>query len=286
MNAVGYVVFDYNEHIKERILEKVEDDSQRNMAKLFSELTDDLMPTPYSKDIDDSYASPALDATYGPTIVAIEQDSDSHQWVYNVEEENKIGYSNDAAAFIFSASEDAYDEKTNGDYASKYTLNDIQTAYWLYLAAHEGGKTPTGRVTANGAKLFAAAEKYAGLNVNPSINDSKAQVIADRANKQYILGPYTLDYDGYKEDVCYVKAISINNDQNLLYDELHDGIKVVIKNGDATERPSSNGEIKKYPKPNGTFFIVLDTAKAGFPTHVSLNVNFEYVSGTIAEGIE
>lgn len=253
-------------------------ESHRTMQNFLSALGKEMWPGRYSTSIDAKYSEPTITATEGPEVVVMEQSSGGKA---GYSETGGSNYSNDKKAFIFSACEDAYGSK---EYASEYTLNDIQGAYWKILE-EEGGETPTTHLTANAIPLYEKAKEYEqfGGNFTASIDDSEAQVIVDRDNKEYIIGPYSVSYPFF-EDISYMKSIVINNDENLLYDESHDGIEIILENGKGTGTmiPGSNGMEKEYPRPGQKFFVKFSAEKAGFPKEVTLDVRFEYINGTKA----
>ena len=127
-------------------------------------------------------------------------------------------YSNDEKAYILTSLENAYGEAS--EYGKKYSLNDMQTAYWLSL-----GQNPGEKGTENGRTLYENAQKYAEFvqqDFSASIDSSLAQVIADRKNQSYIVGPFSLDYPDYTaEDISYVKSLSINNGELLYLSLIH-----------------------------------------------------------------
>ena len=123
-----------------------------------------------------------VSATKGPTVTVMEQDKDqyfgSEKYGYSRKESGT--YDNNARGYIFSASENAYGEP---EYAKKYNLNDIQGAYWLDLHEKGEGDEPTTKITSGANQLFQKALEYEEFaesgSYSTSINDSKAQVIAD-----------------------------------------------------------------------------------------------------------
>lgn len=278
-NAIGYIVSSDGSDLNAAIeLGAAQSTSVFNMTNLLNALGKEIWPGRYSTSIDAKYSEPAITATQGPEVVVMEQSSGGKA---GYAETGGANYSNDKKAFIFSACEDAYGSK---EYASEYTLNDIQGAYWKVLE-EEGGETPTTHLTANAIPLYEKAKEYEqfGGNFTASIDDSEAQVIVDRDNKEYIVGPYSVSYPFF-EDISYMKSIVINNDENLLYDESHDGIEIILENGKGTGTmiPGSNGMEKEYPRPGQKFFVKFSAVKAGFPKEVTLDVRFEYINSTKA----
>ncbi len=284
-NAMGYLVGTTGGETGDDdllgILQEIarsETNSHTIMENFLKALGKEMWPGRYSSSIDAQYGEPTITATQGPEVVVMEQSSGGKA---GYAETGGTTYTNDKKAFIFSASEDAYGSK---DYASEYTLNDIQGAYWKVLE-EEGGRTPTTHLTANAIPLYEKAKEYEkfGGKFTASIDDSQAQVIVDRDNKEYIVGPYSVSYPFF-EDISYMKSIVINNDENLLYDESHDGIEIILENGKGTGTmiPGSNGMEKEYPRPGQKFFVKFSAEKAGFPKEVTLDVRFEYINSTKA----
>ena len=152
----------------------------------------------------------------------------------------------------------------------------MQTAYWLSL-----GQNPS-KGTANGRTLYDNSQKYAEFasqKFDASINSSLAQVIADRENQQYIVGPFSLNYPDYTaEDISYVKSLSINNG-SLIYDETHKDFEIILEQG-GTEVPGANGMQKHYPKAGEKFFIKFSASSIGYATSINLSAQFEYINGT------
>ncbi len=280
-DALGYVLFTSifpNVHANmnslldsyEAIKSHAQAESQSNLEALFQAMSIYCTGGKISHPTDppDDWV-PNVTATQGPAAVVVEQEEHASDGYAKSEEGD---FSNDAKSFVFSASENAY----STPYATKYTLNDIQSAYWLLLH-DEGGEYPS-NITANGQELYEKAKQYKTFleqDYNPTIDSSKAQAIADRNRKEYIIGPYTLNYP-MLEDISYVKSISVNDKDDLIYDYDHEGIKLVI-DGKGTVVPGSNGLMKEYPQSGQKFFVVFSAEKAGMPTNVNLNVRFEHI---------
>ena len=254
--------------------------SQNNLENIFNAMSVYCTGGKFSTPTDPPEGwEPNITATEGPVVAVLENEKHASD---GYKKDKSIAFSNDAKAFIFSASEDAYNN--DPDYASKYSLNDIQGAYWKILA-DEGGPQPTEHVTEMAEKLYERAKEYEQFlqeGFSASIDDKEAQVIADRQNKQYIIGPYSLNYQNY-EDICYVKSLTIDDKDNLVYDDNNSGIKLVL-DGEGTARPGSNGIQKEYPKPGQKFFVVFSAREAGMPANVQLNVRFEHIQDTSASG--
>lgn len=250
--------------------------SQSTMSQIFYQLGERIKPVKTDDNSTDStYQNSTMSAIYGPEVVVMETEEHKSN---GYQETGGTSYSNNKKAFIFSASENAYG---NSNYAQKYSLNDIQGAYWKILA-EEGGIDPNSNLTSNAITLYEKAKAYEafGGNFSAKINDSLAQVIVDRNNGEYIIGPYSIDYTMI-EDISYIKSLSINNSESLTYDEKHNGIQLIL-NGQGTTVVGSNGSQKQYPRSGQKFFIKFSAAQAGYPTSVTLDVGFEYISATNA----
>ena len=282
-NAIGYIIGWKEEgYTKEKIKAKAEGESTSNMEKLLEQLGHHIWPSKYSTSIDDETYNeePTITAIEGPEVVVMEQGSGGDA---GYAETGGTEYNNNAKAYIFSASENAYGKK---EYAREYNLNDIQGAFWLALVdepeTSEPVETPTEHVTENARILYEKSKEYAnfGGNFSANIDSTKAQVIADRTNKQYIVGPYSINYTDI-EDISYMKSITINDNENLIYDETHKGIELIL-DGKGTMVPGSNGLETEFPKSGQRFFIKFSAEKAGYPTSVTLNTRFEYISKTQA----
>ena len=247
-------------------------ESEQNMKELFEKLSKAIWPSKYSSDIDyGSYTLKGITATEGPEFVVLETSPTADD---RYTQTGSGSYSNDQKAYILTSLENVYGEK--GEYGKKYSLNDMQTAYWLAL-----GQNPS-KSTSNGRTLYENSQKYAEFaskKYEASIDTSLAQVIADRGNQQYIVGPFTLNYPDYTaEDISYVKSLSINNG-SLIYDETHKDFEIIFEKG-GTEVPGANGMKKHYPKAGEKFFIKFSASSIGYATSINLSAQFEYISGT------
>ena len=269
INISGYYIWGGAEG---ESLSDARNQSYMNMQRLFERLSKAIWPSRYSSDIDHGgYTEKGITETDGPEFVVLETSPSADDRYTQV---GSGSYSNDQKAYILTSLENAYGERT--EYGKKYSLNDMQTAYWLAL-----GQTPS-KGTANGRTLYANSQKYAEFasqRFDASINSSLAQVIADRANQQYIVGPFSLNYPDYTaEDISYVKSLSINNG-SLIYDETHRDFEIILEQG-GTEVPGANGMQKHYPKAGEKFFIKFSASSIGYATSVNLDVQFEYINGT------
>lgn len=285
-NAIGYFVemFALNPILKDvdgvyswasngdQAISRACSESEQNMKELFEKLSKAIWPSKYSSDIDyGSYTLKGITSTDGPEFVVLETAPTADD---RYTQTGSGSYSNDQKAYILTSLENAYGEK--GEYGKKYSLNDMQTAYWLSL-----GQNPS-KGTSNGRTLYENSQKYAEFaskKYEASIDTSLAQVIADRGNQQYIVGPFTLNYPDYTaEDISYVKSLSINNG-SLIYDETHKDFEIIFEKG-GTEVPGANGMKKHYPKSGEKFFIKFSASSIGYATSINLSAQFEYISGT------
>ena len=247
-------------------------ESEQNMKELFEKLSKSIWPSKYSSDIDyGQYTLKGITSTQGPEFVVLETAVGAND---RYTEAGGGSYSNDQKAYILTSLENVYGEK--GEYGKKYSLNDMQTAYWLAL-----GQNPS-KGTANGRTLYENSQKYAEFassGFNASIDTSLTQVIADRGSQSYIVGPFSLNYPDYTaEDICYVKSLSINNG-SLIYDETHKDFEIILAEG-GTNVPGANGMKKHYPKSGEKFFIKFPASSIGYATSVNLSAQFEYISGS------
>lgn len=228
-------------------------------------------------------------AQIGPIYAVLEPEERSSVGGY--EKTNSKTYENDKYAFIFSSSENGYGLP---EYAKRYSINDIQSAYWLLLQ-DDGGRTVTYGKTEGGVELHEKAvqyEQFKNETYNPSIIDKDARVVADRNKRQYIVGPYQLQYPEY-EDISYVKALAIRvgNGKELLYGEEQGGkekkdFEIVLEGSGAK---GSNGKLStlEYPHANQSFFIVVSESKLGISgsvvgTQIELHTFFEHIDQTYA----
>ena len=247
--------------------------SELHMKLLLESLSKSVWPSKYSSDVDNGdYTEKGITAIEGPEFVVLETVQGADDKYTQV---GSGSYSNDEKAYILTSLENAYGEAS--EYGKKYSLNDMQTAYWLSL-----GQNPGEKGTANGRTLYENAQKYAEFmqqGFSASIDSSLAQVIADRKNQSYIVGPFSLDYPDYTaEDISYVKSLSINNGA-LLYDETHDDFEIIFES-EGTQVPGANGMQKHYPKAGEKFFIKFDAKKINYEKKINLSAEFEHINGS------
>ena len=248
------------------------------------------------------------DYIYGPKVCVMEtrNGAQNHYQVAEAKQET-----NTMVAFILTTMENAY----NNSIHSKYTLSDVQTAYWRGFDAD--GKTPhEDRFTENGKKLYQQAKQYSKF-VNQCINNEfkaqiygvpsdsyasgaktgkqnskggsgsskgsgEAQVIVDQTTKSYIVGPLTIEYP-YYEDLSYIKAIYLKTsggsagEKTLVYDENKNDFEIQILDG---EVHGSNGLNKKYPASKSKFYVKFSAETTGYPTKLNVYADIEYLSKT------
>lgn len=269
MQILGNIPYVY--YTSDMVMGVTEAESTSNMQALFDQMTPDKTPKRYSNDIDDASHSPSgVGAIEGPEVIVIENELRSTN---GYAQTGSSSYSNNQLAYVLTAIENAY----HNNLAQEYSLQDIQTAYWLAL-----GQDPGGKGTAKGRTLFQYATDYANFasgGFQASINASQAQVIADRDNQTFTVGPFWVNYPEYVEqDISYVKSLSVNDGQ-LIYDENKDDFKVVFETG-GTTRPGANGLMKAYPKNGEKFFIQFTADSVGHAGSIDFSAQFEYISGT------
>ena len=249
------------------------------------------------------------DYIWGPKVCVMET-KDGEQDHYQLKEKGTA--TNDMVAFILTTMENAY----NNAIHSRYSLSDVQTAYWIGFDAD--GKTPhEDKFTEKGKTLYKQAEKYSefvekciknkykaqikgvpsdsyasgtkngkqdstgsdSININ---GEGEAQVIVDQKTKSYIVGPLTIEYP-YYEDLSYIKAIHLKtsggnaSEKTLIYDENKDDFEIQILDGEVY---GSNGLKKKYPASNSKFYIKFSAEATGYPTKLNIYADLEYLSNT------
>ena len=278
----------YMEMIMQKVYDKLSEDgnSKRFLKEDTSDKTTDSQET-------ETFQS---DAVKGPKVIVMENGEEQG---YKAGE--KYSFANEKLSFIFSACEDAYDK--GGNYANKYSIYDIQTAYWQYLKRDNSAgikdpsgsrEEPSGNIT--DTDLYDKAVEYekfvTEIAESPKkefgdkeylaktkLHDEEAQVIVDRDKKQYILGPYSVEYP-YYQDISYIKSINITDisgTNKLVYDEKNDKIKIIL---DGEGVKNSNGLTKVFPNSKQKFFVIFNAEDLGYPTDVKLDVQFEYLKET------
>ena len=251
------------------VMQETKTQMENRMRTINEQIGAAIWPSRYSSDIDNpNYGGNTIDATNGPEYVVLETAVTAND---RYTTKGSGSYANDQKAYILTSLENVYGEK--GEYGKKYSLNNMQSAYWKSLGQNARGDD-------NG--LYENATKYAEFassGFNASIDTSLAQVIADRGSQSYIVGPFSLNYPDYTaEDISYVKSLSINNG-SLIYDETHKDFEIILAEG-GTNVPGANGMKKHYPKSGEKFFIKFSASSIGYATSVNLSAQFEYISGT------
>lgn len=147
--------------------------------------------------------------------------------------------------------------------SDKADANTKQYALWADSTFNKGNI-----LGANGLYLEAKEfqEFYRRHNIaggyNASIDNSKAQVIANRNDQTYIIGPYRVFYP-----------------DNVKFSYIED--MTVTANG-VTVQPlqimfaSKSGE-KVYPSTGEEFFVQFSAAATGYPTSAEVNIKFCYI---------
>ena len=198
-------------------------------------------------------------------------------------------------AFIFTVIEKAYNNET-GKYADKYSLNDIQTAYW-WILDEEGGINlknirNSNHATTEGLNLYLLSEKYAKFvmngqneskNYNASIDKSEAKVIVNKDSGYYYVGPFSVTYP-YFEDFSYLKALVIDTvneagkTHKLTYGQGQAGFEVILSGGATNQENLRNGLNGTMPANGQKFYIKFSAATTEYPTDINLTARFEYLA--------
>ena len=239
----------------------------------------------------------------GPEIVIMEREAGNHSTNgysrSNIKEEYKTSKSNEAEtvkAYILTALENSY----NSEIGTKYSLTDIQAAYWHALHVYDGGRdVETAKYSARAQELYNNAYNYAkyiqsnqNVDYTTSIDTSKAKVIANRNEKTYIVGPFTLNYPNYYQDsqgnkkyfndFSYVKALNITaGGTTLKYNGIENKkeFDLILEDGGI----SASGIGKVYPKSGEKFFIKIDANKIQDASSIKLSADFEYLNNAQIE---
>ncbi len=248
------------------------------------------------------------DYIYGPKVCVMETEDgaeDHYEVIENGSDTNTM------KSFILTTMENAY----NNAIHSKYSLSDIQTAYWIKY--DEDGIVDENRFTRAGRKLYEKAVDYNefvekcikqeykaqiyGVPSNSYASGAKtgkqdseksnsgnttgageAQVIVDQTTKSYIVGPLSIEYP-YYEDLSYIKSIYLktsggsSGEKTLIYDENQSDFEIQILDG---EVHGSNGLTKKYPASKSKFYVKFSAEKTGYPTKLYVYADIEYLSET------
>lgn len=290
---------------------KLNDEIMKEMKGVFEAIDGSINPGNWSKDVDGDYIYHGTDSlTYknGPKVVVLENNSDPSSKIRTGEEtpgykkeDAKYNYANNKKAFVLTAMENAYNSTGTG-YASKYSLNDIQNAYWYILNSEGIGKAPSGSGTEAGNDLWQKSIKYEEFiaKVDSSgdkviseeeyrnkikIDDSMVKVIANRANQEYIVGPFKINYPDY-ENSSYIKSLSIttkDGEISLKYSDVEgkSDFDLILEGNTDTKSESytnSNGMSKQYPKDGQSFFVKIKAEKLKGKTNINLGAQFEFIS--------
>jgi hypothetical protein len=227
------------------------------------------------------------DAIFGPKI-AVMEDASLNYGYHCVESST---WNNNQQAFITTALEDSY--TVDNDH-KKYTIEDIQTAYWLTVdrdgIVKESHLTENGKILKQMAVLYEEYVNTTGQKVNESnayVDSTKAQVVVNQNTKEYTVGPFVVNFPEYK-DMTYVKALYIrtydakggSQTAELVYDNSHEDFEIVFPSAGNTEVPGNNGLKKTYPKSGTEFYVKFKADKANYPKYMDLNVDVEYLAKT------
>jgi len=104
-------------------------------------------------------------------------------------------------AYILTAMENAYSGVTNS-VRTRYSLSDIQTAYW---EAKDFSIISSKEETQNGKELFKKAKSYQKFvntnlyNYSAQLDMSQSQIVSNRSDNKYIIGPITITYPEYED---------------------------------------------------------------------------------------
>lgn len=258
------------------------DEMEDIMKYIMQKLGASIWPSKYSSDVDGVYTTgDTITKTLGPKVVVLETDNTKSDGYGDKNLTYSQSYLNNRKAYVLTALENAYSYDT-GRCASEYTLNDIQTAYW-WLLSEEGHVKPVDKSTGKGYTLYQNSNKYASFTdkVNKdgyevSINQKNARVIANRTEKSYYVGPFTITYPDM-EDISYLKALTIetNSNKTLTYGLDKNEFSIVL---DTAKK--SNGLNQKFPASGQSFFVKIDADKINDASQIKLGAHFEYISGT------
>ena len=225
------------------------------------------------------------DWEHGPKVVVME----SSKGLGYAKVGDTVKETNTALSYILTSLEDVYSSSGEGAH-NKYSLADIQSANWLEID-HNGIHSP---LTGGGYALFDQAKEYenfvskyinGGEKLEAEIDDSQAQVIVNQETKDYIVGPFTLQYYQYA-DISYIKSMHIiadagtENEKALLYDDWHKDFSILCT-GDSVQ--GSNGLTTEFPAPDTQFYVKIPASKANYPKNIKLGVDFEYLKETYIE---
>ena len=259
------------------------------MQMVMEKLDPSIKTTNYEPSIDGDREQQEITGTEGPEVVVMETDSKTHAYGYQVNKSESGAFSQNKKAYILTALENAYKYNT-GVCATEYSLNDIQTAYWLVQYFddfnQESKRNPAGVCTEKGIELYNKACAYAtfvqnmqenGNNYKASINKENAKVIVNRKDGDYIVGPFKINYPEY-EDISYIKALTITTKEgkSLVYGDNNSDFEIILETGTI----GSNGTNRVYPKNGENFFVKFKASTSNYPTGIKLSAKFEYIDST------
>ena len=262
---------------------------QKIMTIVMNKLDPSIKPSAYEPSVDGDREQPEITGIDGPEVVVMETNSKTHAYGYQVNKSESGAFSQNKKAYILTALENAYKYNT-GVCATEYSLNDIQTAYWLVQYYDDFNKepkrNPAGVCTEKGIELYNKACAYAsfvqnmqenGNNYKASINKENAKVIVNRKDGDYIVGPFKINYPEY-EDISYIKALTITTKEgkNLVYGDNNSDFEIILDTGTI----GSNGTNRVYPKNGENFFIKFKASTSNYPTGIKLGAKFEYIDST------
>ena len=142
----------------------------------------------------------------------------------------------------------------------------IQYALWNDPTYNEGNILP-------GSNLYSEAKDFENFyrnnnlaNYQASINTGNAQVIADRNNKEYTIGPFTMRYPDDTR-FSYVEDLYVITDKSSRVEPT----EILF---------ASKSASKPYPSSGETFFVKFSAS--GNPTRAGIKVSFAYIQNTTA----
>ena len=227
------------------------------------------------------------DPVLGPKVAIMETENRAGNGYK--QEGNKKTYNNLSTnikganmAYILTAMENAYSGVTNS-IRTRYSLSDIQTAYW---EAKDFSLISSKEETQNGKELFKKAKSYQKFvntnlyNYSAQLDMSQSQIVTNRSDNKYIIGPITINYPEY-EDISYLKSIYLKTNEGeplksktLVYDENTDDFEIECIGRTVS---GSNGLKKKYPASGSQFYIKFSASDTLYPTNVGVYADLEYL---------
>ena len=142
----------------------------------------------------------------------------------------------------------------------------IQYALWNDPTYNEGS-------ILSGSALYAEAKDFEEFyksnnlsNYQASINSGNAQVIADRNNQEYTIGPFTVKYPDDAR-FSYIEDMYVITDKSSRVEPIE-----ILFASKSTDKP--------YPSSGETFFVKFSAS--GNPTKAGIKVSFAYIQNTTA----